>query len=102
MHAHKMTSLYYLLCHMQSADQYTLDNNMISLDCYSLLQLIIAPAFDHCVGSVAKTINFHGYGMSQDQRGGWTDPFCGVQEAVYLKSVLHNHHTKQMQLTIIL
>jgi len=29
------------------------------------------------LGSVAKTINFHSYGTSQDQRGGSTDPFHG-------------------------
>jgi len=66
MYAHKMTSLYYLLCHMQSADQCTVDDKSI-----------IALAFDHCVGSMAKTINFHGYGTSQVQRGGLTDPFHG-------------------------
>jgi len=49
MHAHKMTSLYYLLCQMQSADQCTAADNMLSLDCYSLLQSIIAPVFEHCV-----------------------------------------------------
>jgi len=75
MHVHKMTSLYYFLCHMQSADQCTVDDNMISLDCYSLLQSIIALAFDHC--TCGQCGNFHGYRTSQDQRGGSTDPFHG-------------------------
>jgi len=41
-----------------------------------------------------KTINFHGYGTPQDQRGSLTDPSMAVREAVYGKSVLFYHHTQ--------
>jgi len=40
---------------------------------------------------VAKSINFHSYGTPRDQSGGSSNPFCGSPEAVYHKSVLHNH-----------
>ena len=91
MHVHKMTSLYYFLCHMQSADQCTVDDSMISLDCYSLLHSIIALAFDHCVGSVAIFMAMEHHRIKEEARQTHS---MEVHEDVYHKSVQDNHHTK--------
>ena len=46
------------------------------------------------LGSVAKTVNFHSYGTSRDQREAQQTLSVTVREAVYHKFMLRNHYTQ--------
>ena len=81
---------------------------LVQLGHCSRLHLRLNFAYCAWLGSVAKTINFHGYGTSRDQRGGLTDPFhdglwsCLPQiHATQLAQPPHAIHKVQTQLTVL-